>query len=1172
MSEVFRAHDLVLDRDVALKMLGRGATLDGDARARLLSEARSAAALNHPHIVSVYDTGEDAGTTFVVMELVPGGSLRSAGAMSLAPIIDVARQLCAALAHAHAHGIIHRDVKPENILIAEDSDSPVVKLADLGIALSRRGARVTSEGAIVGTAHYLAPEQGLGEAIDGRADLYSLGVLLYELSTGRLPFAGDDPLAVVSQHLHAPVVPPRTYRADLPIELEAIILRLLAKRPENRFADALETASALAAVDPNAGAALDIPQAAGTVELLEQLARGRLVGRRTELKELRDLWRRVQKGNGHLALISGEPGVGKTRLAHELIVYAQLEGAVLLRGGCYEFEATTPYLPFVEAIRQWVRAQDAVEMRLRLGGTASELAKLAPEIEAKLGPLPPNPPLPPSEERLRLFDHLARFFQSLAAERGLIVFLDDLQWADHGTLALLHYLLRHLRSERFLVLGAYREAELDRRHPLSAAIDDWNRERLATRVRLGRLSLEETAGLLSTLFGQESVTADFAAAIHRETEGNPFFVEEVIKSLIELGQIYRERGEWQRKEVADLAIPQSIKATISRRLGRLGSACMETLQTAAALGKSFSFADLAAVEAEGEEAVLDALDEASAAQLISAESGERFVFTHDKIREVLYTELNPIRRRRLHQRIGQAIETLYAATPDQHVQDLAHHFIHAGELERGLPHALAAAAQAERVFAHEEALSFYELARESAESLKRTEERSLIHERMGDVHLWSGATLSAADQFATAMSLAATPARRAALECKIGSSYARTGDARGLAHLEAALQELDPATQIAERAVATAMVGRYHHYRAKHSLAIEFFERARELAEPLGHVETLTEIYAYLAGAYQHLARVSESMEWARRCIALGESSGNPMPMALGYEFLAEDALATGSWKEGLEWAQQDRRIGERIGSLDRVAWAENIRSSILYNRGELEAAAAGGRAAMALAERVGEMRLAALVGMSLGLIETDRGEEDIARSTIERGLEVAQKIGHSILQAQVRGAFGYWHLAREEWESALAQYEKCWSLRAETESRVWHLVYLAYHAETCLRLGRIDEAETVLAESMEIARSAGSRHSVAVGRRVEGQLLMARGSQGEAGAAFDEAVETLDELGSRLELGRALFYRGKFRAGGGDGDMGRADLERAREIFATAGAVRDAKRTEDALRSGGSD
>ncbi|MGH7742119.1 MAG: serine/threonine-protein kinase, partial [Candidatus Eiseniibacteriota bacterium] len=238
---VFRAHDSVLKRDVAIKMIDSG-VLDDEARARLLREAQAAAALNHPHIVAIYDSGEDRGRPFLVMELVTGGNLRETGPLSLTQLRDIAIELCDALAHAHAHGVVHRDLKPENVLIAE---GPSAKLTDLGIAFSTRSTRLTSDGTILGTASYLAPEQALGIEVDGRTDLYALGVMLYERAAGRLPFQAEDPLAVISQHLHAPVVPPRTFRADLPPALEGIILRLLAKSPADRFASAAEVAEAL---------------------------------------------------------------------------------------------------------------------------------------------------------------------------------------------------------------------------------------------------------------------------------------------------------------------------------------------------------------------------------------------------------------------------------------------------------------------------------------------------------------------------------------------------------------------------------------------------------------------------------------------------------------------------------------------------------------------------------------------------------------------------------------------------------------------------------------------------------------------------------------------------------------------------------------------------------------
>ncbi len=331
------------------------------------------------------------------------------------------------------------------------------------------------------------------------------------------------------------------------------------------------------------------------VALLQRLVRGQLVGRRRELEQLRKCWAQAQHRQGQMVLLTGEPGVGKTRLGYELMSQVEAAGATILRGGCYEYEASTPYLPFVEALRAYVDSQSTEALKARLGATASELARLAPAIDARIGPLTPNPALPPNDERLRLFDNIARFLASLARENGLLLFLDDLHWADQATLGLLHYLLRNLPSERLLVLATYREVELDRSHPLADALVEWNRECLATRIALDPLSVAETAALLSALLQQARVSSEFAAAVYRETEGNPFFVEEVVKSLIEGGQVYREGDTWQRKELAEMAIPQSIKEAIGRRLSRLSASCTDILHTAAALGKTFGFAALASV-------------------------------------------------------------------------------------------------------------------------------------------------------------------------------------------------------------------------------------------------------------------------------------------------------------------------------------------------------------------------------------------------------------------------------------------------------------------------------------------------------------------------------------------------------------------------------------------------
>src|SRR4029079_8110661 len=275
MGVVYRATDLELQRQVAVKVLSSTST-HSDARERLLREARASAALNHPHIVAVHDVGETSGQPFLVMEFVSGPRLSEARPTELRRIVEIALQICDALDHAHANAIVHRDLKPDNVLMSGSTESSIVKLADLGLALPAEAARISRAVVIVGTASYMAPEQALGQPVDARTDLYALGVLLYELTTGRLPFSGDDPLTIVSQHVHAPVVPPRVLRSDLPRSLEAIILRLLAKDPAQRFSSAEETRAALTRCLIDGDAVIDT-EAGSAVAILDALSRGRLV-------------------------------------------------------------------------------------------------------------------------------------------------------------------------------------------------------------------------------------------------------------------------------------------------------------------------------------------------------------------------------------------------------------------------------------------------------------------------------------------------------------------------------------------------------------------------------------------------------------------------------------------------------------------------------------------------------------------------------------------------------------------------------------------------------------------------------------------------------------------------------------------------------------------------------
>ncbi len=1099
MGVVYRATDLELMREVAVKVLP--GTSYPEAGERLLREARAAAALNHPHIISVHDVGVSQGMPFFVMELVHGPSLSRERPAELARIVEIACQICAALDHAHANSIVHRDLKPDNILLSSVGDSPSVKLADLGLALPGYGARISRSGLVLGTAAYMAPEQALGKPVDGRTDLYALGVLIYELITGRVPFTGDDPLAVVSQHVHAPVVPPRALRSDVPRALEVAILRLLAKDPSKRFATARETAVALRQSLTIDDSAAD-QDSADAVAILDALSRGRFVGRTVELAELRDLWARAREGLGHGVLLSGEPGAGKTRLAREITIQAAVDGAIVLSGGCYEYEATTPYLPFVEAFRRWVRDQkDNDALRSLLGDSIKQIAKLAPEIAVRLGPFPESPDLPPHEERLLFFDAVSQVFANLARRQGFLFYADDLHWADRGTLWLLGHLLRQLREERVLIVGAYRETELDRAHPLAKSLVDWNRERLVTRIALRRFNPAETSAQLGALLG-ESVSNDFGEAVHQETEGNPFFVEEVLKALIEQGSVRRESGRWKRCDVGQLVLPQSMKEAIANRLDRISPKANDVLRAAAVLGKTFTFEELMATSVDTpEDVALDALDEAVGAQLITVGGSDAFTFTHDKIREVLYEELNPIRRRRLHRQAAAGLEQCRDSSACA-VEKLAYHYIQAGDYEQGLTYAKQAATEAERVFALDEAIAAYGRARDCAEALGLTDEQLAQEEAIGKVYLQHGEMIAAGEHFERALTLATDPQVRARLQCEAASSLVASGEQRGVEYVREALKVLDPVANPLETANALSMEARFHHLAGRHRTALELLTRAAHLVAPAAESDSvstfaapmISQVYAFLAGAHQHYGLYDDADYWARRAIEFGEKQNVLFGQAIGFEFLAEDAVHAGNFKKGLEYAERELEITERLHSRERRAWSLFAAAMCLMGAGDYERAELKFIEGIELAELIGESRVSSLLKANFAVLQASQGSSD-------------PNTNGDRINAQ--------SLLDQALQTALGNFEKVGNSG---------LIYSRFEAHRCLaevrfRRGELDEAESLCVAASELVSGSESRVSKLWLGPLYIEVFLAASKHAELGAKAAEAVnDSVRAIAQRAE------------------------------------------------------
>jgi serine/threonine protein kinase/tetratricopeptide (TPR) repeat protein len=728
LSVVYRAQDILLDRGVAVKVLSSTA-LGAESKNRLMHEARAAARLNHPHIIQVYDAGEAEGQPYIVMQLLEGKSLYEYKPDSLDEMLAIVRQICQALVHAHANGVIHRDLKPENVIITSDGRAI---LTDFGLARSVV-SRISVEGAILGTVAYLSPEQALGQEIDGRTDLYALGVLLYELICQRLPFQAEDPLAVIAQHLYAPVVPPSTWRPDLPPALDALIVRLMSKRPEERPATAAEV---LAVLEPLA-AALSRPgepstrpgpsgtgfpkteqPGEGELSPLDRLARGRLVGRERELAETKTLWRRAVLGESQVLLISGESGVGKTPLVHAVIALARVSGGRALVAECFP-EGAAPYEPIAQILRV------ALEEPLALPDLVlADLLTLVPDQRPRFPAASSGSPAVLPGEQQRLFESVFALVAALAGRAPALLVVEDLQWADRGTLSMLRHLARRARFAglRLCMVLTYRESELSETHELNKLLVDLSRERLAERIKLARFNREQTGELLAAMF-QEQVSPAFLEAVYTETEGNLFFVEELCKTLIEEGRVRLENGHWRWAGPKEIELPQSVRMTIQARIARLPESAQEVLRLAAVFGREFDFETLKEAAEQDEETLINALEIAERAQLIAeaqprqsprsrgarergarARAGEvLFAFEHALIPVTLRESLTSLRRHRLHRKAAAALE---ARHPEDYAA-LAYHFDQAGDEDCARRYYKLAGDQALSVYANQDAIHFY---------------------------------------------------------------------------------------------------------------------------------------------------------------------------------------------------------------------------------------------------------------------------------------------------------------------------------------------------------------------------------------------------------------------------------------------------------------------------------
>jgi len=687
------------------------------------------------------------------------------------------------------------------------------------------------------------------------------------------------------------------------------------------------------------------------------------VGRNAELRQLQAAFDGAATGTSGLVMVVGEPGIGKTSVCEQLAAHAGVSGGLALTGHCYEEGSLSlPYLPFIEVMRSYVLARDAEGLRADLAGNAADVARIVPEVRDRLGHLPEPPPGDPEEQRWRLLQAVTGFLRSMSQVQPLLLVLEDLHDADRGTLDLLVDLSRNLDGARLLITGTYRDVEVDRQHPLSNTLADLRRSANFLRVPLRGLTADEVQRMMAAV-AQRTIPWGFSELIHRQTEGNPLFVQEMLRYLVEEGLVSEQEGSLRRVGDETLAgrIPEGLRDVIGKRLSRLSEKTNQVLGIAAVIGRDFRLDVLQAVAnlpAEEVEGALEAATSIAVVEQRPALGALGFRFTHAFFRQTLYEEIFAARRLRLHQQVGRALEALYGRRVDEHAAELAEHFAQSTDptdLAKALEYSERAAQRAMSVYAYGEAVKHQEQALKVLEVLDPDDKvkRCDLLLALGDGLLAFGESqrvLEVVAPVAFELARALADRRRASVACQLirptttGAPEAYLPQIRLWAGRSIEWADVGTANQ----GWAELMLLQLHRIEGNSEAAKSAQQRAIALALALGDLDLLVETTDRIFVGSQ----VPPEEEEQRRTLA-DQMSGYPVEMATTRRLpsflsnLGGVCLTGGRRGDAEQWWQKATYLATRRGDAESAFTPLQIEALSATLDGRLDAAIeAGGRLA----------------------------------------------------------------------------------------------------------------------------------------------------------------------------------------------------------------------------------